>query len=180
MVPALIGLGTVVGTLAVLLASSGGAAPPATPAPLSALKPRPLPAETFSARVVAAHRGRVLVVNFWATWCEPCREEMPGLLRAARRLAGEGADLELISVDSPKKADTDVPQFLRELKSHLGSWLLAGDDPQKIIDAVDAKWDGALPYTLIYDRKGRLFRRLKGEQSEREVLKAARAALAVP
>ena len=63
-------------------------------------------------RSLAEWRGKTVVVNFWATWCEPCREEMPSLERLKERLAGKGFDVLAVNVgESPER----VARFTREV-----------------------------------------------------------------
>lgn len=124
-----------------------------------------LPAQ-FKDRVVAAKKGRVLVVNFWATWCEPCREEMPELVAVSKKFRSKDVAFALVSLDSKKTGPTVVPKFLSSVRSPWPSWLVKASDPEDFINAVDRSWNGALPYTLVYDRAGRIYVRLLGKQTE--------------
>jgi thiol-disulfide isomerase/thioredoxin len=95
-------------------------------------------------------RGRVLVVNFWASWCPPCREEIPGLISIHRQFAAKGVQIVGIAVDSADKA--------RESATELGvdyPVLVAGVE---IVDLTRRLGNraGALPYTLVLDRQGKL------------------------
>jgi thiol-disulfide isomerase/thioredoxin len=62
-----------------------------------------LPDPLGTKQAIAQWRGKVLVVNFWATWCEPCREEIPGLMRLRKKYASNGVELIGIAVDSADK-----------------------------------------------------------------------------
>jgi thiol-disulfide isomerase/thioredoxin len=91
--------------------------------------------------------GRVVVVNFWATWCEPCIAEMPSLQRVRERLRGQ--PLEVLAVnyaESPEK----VKAFLRKSRIDLPVLL----DPSK--EAADAWKAKGLPMTFIVDRAGKV------------------------
>ena len=145
---------------------------PATSAPVKLVKP-----EQYRARVVAAKKGRVVLVNFWATWCDPCREEMPALVSAAKGFSSKDLAVEIVSTDSLKKT-RDVQKFLASRKIPFVCWQAKSPDPQRFIDAVDKTWNGAVPYTLVYDRKGELVARLAGPQTERSFGEAVRKALA--
>jgi peroxiredoxin len=61
---------------------------------------------------LASLRGKVVLLNFWATWCEPCEEEMPSMQRLHQQLSGEAFELLAISVD---EAETDVGAFQQRL-----------------------------------------------------------------
>ena len=133
--------------------------------------------EQYRARVVAAKKGRVVLVNFWATWCDPCREEMPALVSAAKGFSAKDVAVALVSTDSLKKT-ADVEKFLASGKIPFVCWQVKSTDPQRFIDAVDKSWNGAVPYTLVYDRKGELVMRLAGPQTEKSFGEAVRKALA--
>jgi thiol-disulfide isomerase/thioredoxin len=145
---------------------------PASSEPVKLVKP-----EQYRARVVAAKKGRVVLVNFWATWCDPCREEMPALVSAAKGFSSKDLAVALVSTDSLKKTP-DVEKFLSSRKIPFICWQVKSTDPQRFIDAVDKSWSGAVPYTLVYDRKGELVARLAGPQTEKSFGEAVRKALA--
>ena len=145
---------------------------PAAAEPVKLVKP-----EQYRARVVAAKKGRVVLVNFWATWCEPCREEMPALVSAAKGFSSKDVAVALVSTDSLKKSAA-VQKFLAAGKIPFVCWQAKSPDPQRFIDAVDKSWNGDVPYTLVYDRKGELVARLAGPQTEKSFGEAVRKALA--
>ena len=145
---------------------------PASSEPVKLVRP-----EQYRARVVAAKKGRVLLVNFWATWCDPCREEMPALVSAAKGFSAKDVAVALVSTDSLKKTP-DVEKFIASGKIPFVCWQAKSLDPQRFIDAVDKSWNGAVPYTLVYDRKGELVARLAGPQTEKSFGEAVRKALA--
>jgi thiol-disulfide isomerase/thioredoxin len=116
-------------------------------------------------RHLAGEKGRIVVVNFWATWCEPCREEFPELIRLHQHYASRGLTLLSISLDSPRVRDTLVKNFLAEQKPPFPAFIKTGGDDDAFINALDPDWSGALPATFIYDRQGRRRQALFGEQT---------------
>ncbi len=146
-------------------------AAPATAEPVKLLKP-----EDYQSRIVAGRKGRVLLVNLWATWCEPCREEMPHLVGAAKKFPARDLAVVLVSLDSQKTGPVQVPKFLEEKNVPFVSWLAKTRDPQDFIETVDPTWDGSLPYTLVYGRDGKIATRLPGVQTEASFTEAIRKA----
>lgn len=170
--------GAPVRSLAAFLLAALAAAAVALPAvaePVKLVKP-----EQYKARIVAPRKGRVLLVNFWATWCEPCREEMLALVTAAQRFSTRELAVVLVSVDTKRTASAEVPAFLSSLNVPFVSYLAKTYDPQVFIDAVDLSWDGSLPYTIVYGRDGKPAAKLAGKQSEASFVAAVRKALGTP
>ncbi|MBM3557032.1 MAG: TlpA family protein disulfide reductase [Alphaproteobacteria bacterium] len=108
---------------------------------------RPLGLEAF--------RGKVVVLNIWATWCVPCREEMPSLDRLQARLGGP--DLEVVAVSVDRGGAAKAKAFLEEIGAkHLKLYL---DPTMKITRELKAP---GLPVTVVIDREGREVGRLIG------------------
>ncbi|MEW6335948.1 MAG: redoxin domain-containing protein [Acidobacteriota bacterium] len=149
------------GIAVLLLATSVGPScrPPEPPAgalssaTAAAPELRPSGAAGVKAAVEAA-RGKVVLVNVWATWCEPCREEFPDLLRLRREERSRGLELILVSADFERQAAT-AQAFLREQGVDFPSLLKSGDD-MDFIEGLEPRWSGSLPATFVYDRSGRL------------------------
>jgi thiol-disulfide isomerase/thioredoxin len=116
----------------------------------SALLALSLPDTQGTVQPLRQWRGKVLVVNFWATWCEPCREEMPEFVHVQRELGPRGVQFVGIAVDNPDK----VARFAKELELNYPA-LIGG------YDAIDlSKPLGndllALPFTVVISRGGRV------------------------
>lgn len=97
---------------------------------------------------VEAHPSKVVAVNVWATWCVPCREEFPDLLRFRDSTAREDFDLLFVSADFDPEEDGTV-EFLTEMGVDFPSYLKEGDD-QAFIDGLSPEWTGALPATVWF------------------------------
>ena len=109
--------------------------------------------EANYASTVGAAKGKVVLVAFWATWCVPCRKEMPDLVKMAARLESKGFKLMTISADEPE-AEAAAKKFLVASGVAGTSYWRKAKDDDKFIVLVDAKWSGALPALFLYDRKG--------------------------
>ncbi len=101
-------------------------------------------------------RGKVLVVNFWATWCIPCREEIPGFIRLHREFADQGVQFVGIAIDQSAKVNV----FARELGVNYP--VLIGDDRALELQRQLGNEGGALPFTVVLDSSGRLVARHLG------------------
>ncbi len=93
-------------------------------------------------------KGKVLVVNFWATWCAPCREEMPEFIKAQTEFGSKGLQFVGIAVDQADK----VAQFEKEIGLNYPS-LVGGFGAMELSKSLGNKLM-ALPFTVIVDRKG--------------------------
>jgi thiol-disulfide isomerase/thioredoxin len=127
---------------------------------------------TGFAHVVESHRGKVVLVDFWATWCDPCREELPKLVALRKKLAFE---LITVSADEPEQAAAAVALLDRE---HVPEprYIKQSDDDQLFIDAVDKKWSGALPALFLYDKSGNRVASFIGESDPADIESAIRKA----
>ncbi|HEX9543607.1 MAG TPA: TlpA disulfide reductase family protein [Pyrinomonadaceae bacterium] len=98
--------------------------------------------------------AKPLLVNYWATWCEPCREEFPDLVKIDAAYRTKGLDFIAVTLDDLADIKTGVPKFLREMHAQMPVYLLNLSDPEPAIKLVDPKWGGALPATFLYNAKG--------------------------
>ncbi len=111
-----------------------------------------------------------VVVNFWATWCEPCLEEFPGFVSVARAYASKEVKVLFVSMDFPDEQEP-VLAFLREAGASLPSYLRRGKDHDFIM-TVHSSWSGALPATLIYGSKKKIRYFWEGKVDEAQLRKA--------
>jgi thiol-disulfide isomerase/thioredoxin len=99
--------------------------------------------------------GKPLLINFWATWCIPCREEFPDLVRIDDEYRGK-IDFITVSLDFIEELDAAVPKFLSEMKAEMPAYLLTSADENTLISSIAKDWSGALPFTILYNEKGEI------------------------
>lgn len=114
------------------------------------------------AKLVAASKGKVTLINFWATYCVPCRKEMPQLVALEARLRAKGFQLVTVSADESEQLGA-AKLFLDKVKLVTPAYIRKAKDDDKFIGLIDPKWDGALPASFLYDRQGRKVKSFFGE-----------------
>lgn len=111
---------------------------------------------------IESSKSALVLVHVWATWCDPCREEFPELLKAYEAYKKQGLELLLISADDPAETDA-IQAFLIEHKSATGS-LIASELSQEFIETLSPEWGGALPSSFFY-ANGKLLVEWEGKRS---------------
>lgn len=101
-------------------------------------------------------KGRVLVINFWATWCHGCVGEFPEFVALDDQYREKGVKIVGISLDRASDIDSKVAPFIKKSGARFDILVPNMDDPQPIIDALTPEWTGAMPVTLIFDQSGSL------------------------
>jgi thiol-disulfide isomerase/thioredoxin len=132
-------------------------------------------------QAIAEHRGHPLLLNFWATWCPPCVEELPGLLAVAKEHESGGLQVLGLSFDmmlpnkQPDEVIAHVRGFLDQRGLALPTLILEGAD----FEATSARFDlpGGIPVTLAIDRAGNVVDRHEGQGSREHFERLARKAL---
>jgi thiol-disulfide isomerase/thioredoxin len=114
-------------------------------------------------RQVADWRGKVLVVNFWATWCAPCLEEIPLFVRMQERLGPEGLQFVGIAVDR----EASVREFARAKRMNYP--VLIGHAGAIELSRLAGNARGGLPYTVVLDREARPIRVFEGGLTEAQL-----------
>ncbi len=100
-------------------------------------------------------KGKPLLINFWATWCDPCREEFPDLVKIDAEYKGK-IDIVTVSLDDLADIATTVPKFLNEVKATMPAYLLRTPDESAAILMVAKDWSGNLPMTALYTATGEM------------------------
>ena len=104
-------------------------------------------------QVLQADRGKVVLFDFWATWCDPCREELPVLVKLAAKYRDRGLVLVTVSADSPG-TEGAARQFLEKNAVAPPAFIKHVKNDEDFINSIDVKWSGALPALFLYDRAG--------------------------
>lgn len=97
------------------------------------------------------------IINFWATWCIPCVQELPHFEELLAKYKSDKIRILLVSLDFPNKLDKSLIPFLQKNKLQADVALLDDQDANTWINKVDPSWSGALPATLILNKTQRLF-----------------------
>jgi thiol-disulfide isomerase/thioredoxin len=113
-------------------------------------------------KLVAAHKGKVVLYDFWATWCAPCRAEMPQLVALEEKLRSRGLDVVAISADDQEHRAA-AEKFIQMFRVEGPAYLKQADDDDHFANAIDPKWSGALPALFLYDKAGHKVRSFIGE-----------------
>jgi len=154
-------------------------APPTVSAPTGSATMTPINDKNYRERVLAPRQGKVVVVNFWASYCMPCLVEIPALQALATEHQKDGVEVVFISSDPPSQA----PHALGLLQSRgirIDSSIVENEDPEPFIKMIDKDWGGEMPFTVVYDRTGQPFKRLSGAQTKADLHAVIVAALALP
>jgi peroxiredoxin len=101
-----------------------------------------------------AAKGKVLVVNFWATWCGPCVAEFPELVMIDEKYRDKGVKMVGISIDEVADIKGKVIPFIKEQKAMFDILVQDSDDPEEMINLIDKNWGGTLPTTFVFDKQG--------------------------
>lgn len=147
----------------------------AAPAPFA-----PVSDKDFDAKVLQPHRGKIVVVNFWASYCAPCIDEIP----VFQNVLAKDKDVALVFVSAdPRSSESRALKIVEQKKLKLSSFIVENDDPEPFINAIDPQWAGQVPYTVIYGRDGKRLQSLEGEQTALQLgvaIQAAKAAAPGP
>ena len=113
-------------------------------------------------KLVQANKGNIVLYDFWATWCAPCRAEMPQLVKLQRKHAPRGFKLVTISADDPEQA-AEAARFIGQVGATRPAYRKDAKSDEDFINSIDRAWSGALPAMFLYDRNGRRVRSFIGE-----------------
>jgi len=120
-------------------------------------------------KLIKERKGKLLFLNVWATWCEPCREEFPAIVKLANEF--KDVDFAGISVDFPEEIDSKIKPFVKSNKVNFPIYVNAFANDEELINMLNKDWNGAIPATFIYDKSGKLIAFIEGKKSYEEFVK---------
>jgi thiol-disulfide isomerase/thioredoxin len=106
-------------------------------------------------KLVGERGGRLLFLNIWATWCVPCVEEFPDLVKLSGAYGEKEVEVVGISADYTDEIETKIIPFLEKLKVPFRVYVAKFAHQEDFINAVNRSWSGALPASVIYDLNGK-------------------------
>jgi thiol-disulfide isomerase/thioredoxin len=153
----------VIATTLIVFGADAAWAAPQTKAPSD---PVLIDAQGFQ-KILDQHRGKPLLVNFWATWCEPCRDEYPMLNELAKQYAPKGLQVVGVSMDD----DGDmilVRRFLARYKPVFPNYRKKPGDEAAFRQSVLPAWTGTMPVSIFYTKDGRIAGSFVGEKGRQQ------------
>ena len=165
-----------------LFACGTGLAGPQTTAPHD---PQLIDAQGYQ-KLLEQYRGKPVLITFWATWCEPCRDEYPMLNELAKQYASQG--LHVVGVDLDQDGDLILMRrFIARYKPVFPNYRKKAGGEDAFVQGVLPGWNGAIPASFFYAKDGRQIGHLLGagnretyEAAIRSLLSADGSAAAAP
>lgn len=112
-------------------------------------------------KLIANDSDKLRLINVWATWCGPCIMEYPDFLELQRMYGARDFEFVSLSADKPDKKDKAL-KFLQSKHSGVKNYIFNEEDIYKLIEAMDPKWNGALPYTMLVEPGGKVIYSIQG------------------
>jgi thiol-disulfide isomerase/thioredoxin len=120
--------------------------------------------------LVENHSDKLRLINVWATWCGPCVTEFPEFITMNRMYRKRDFEFISISADELSKKNKAL-QYLQKQEASNKNYIFSGDSKYKLIEAIDPKWQGALPYTLLVEPGGKIVYSKEGIMDPAELKK---------
>lgn len=104
--------------------------------------------------ILEDNEGKVIVVNVWATWCVPCVEEMPDLVKLSDSYESGNVKVIGISIDYPEEIQSKILPFIKKNKINFPVYVNNFKNDEALINFLNKDWSGAIPVTFVYDKTG--------------------------
>lgn len=138
-----------------------GATPQLRPELLAPKTVEPISAAEFR-QLLAHHKGKVILVNLWATWCAPCLKELPELAKLQEQYRDKGLQVLAVTLDEPNLLETRVKRTWHERAASLPAYLQTEVSSDKFVSVIDPAWAEIMPTNYVLDRAGKLKATLTG------------------
>lgn len=112
--------------------------------------------------IINNRNGKILFINFWATWCVPCVEEFPDIIKLAENYKEKDVEFLSLSVDLLKEINSAVIPFIQKQQVNFPVFVIPEKESEKVINLVKPEWNGAIPATVVYSREGKLISFITG------------------
>ncbi len=115
-----------------------------------------------------ANTGKVIFFNYWASWCKPCVEEFPDILKLNKEFKNKDFKLVFISLDFGEDIDTRTRKFLSKMNVDFVTYYNGFEKDEDLINYMDKNWNGGIPGTFIFDKTGNLKKTFIGKTSYKD------------
>lgn len=122
--------------------------------------------------IMSANKGKVILCNFWASWCKPCVEEFPDLMKISDEYKDKDFKIVFVSLDFGDDLETETQKFLKKMKVDFDTYYNGFSKDEDLINYMDKNWNGGIPGTFIYDKEGKLKKTFIGKTSHEDFRKA--------
>lgn len=116
-------------------------------------------------RIINQRNGKALFLNVWATWCVPCVEEFPDIVKINENYKNKDLEVIAVSVDLPSDINEKIIPFLKKQQAAFRVYVAEEKSSDEIINMLNTEWSGAVPVTFIFDKSGRQQKYLYGAQN---------------
>ena len=115
--------------------------------------------ETVNAKdlenILSAEKGKVVLLNIWATWCSPCTEEFPDLIKLADHYRSQEVKIIAISVNYPDEIDSKIVPFLKQAGVNFPVYVQNYEKQEDLINQLNTEWSGAIPASFLFGKNGK-------------------------
>lgn len=115
-------------------------------------------------KLLHERHGKVLFLNVWATWCKPCAEEFPDIIKIQGTYSGDSVEVSAISIDYPDEIESKILPFITSHKIPFRMYVSNIRRDEDLMNALQPSWNGAVPATFIFDRNGKLCSFMTGQR----------------
>jgi thiol-disulfide isomerase/thioredoxin len=119
-------------------------------------------------QLLKAQRGKVILVNFWATWCAPCLKEIPALMELADEYPDHGFELVAVALDDPDMGDAQIRNFMDRFFPGFTTYARLDYEMSTPVAVIDPVWNEILPTSYALNRDGRVAAKIQGGKSKDE------------